>query len=194
MTARFPLARLALLALTLAACASAGTREAGVGEFTAEWTGSDTGGLTTRPTFAWCQQAGRLDVSARREDVGIALALYLADLPGGETAGRPRKTEAYLPAFDPGIDTVGPSGAAIASRWFSQKTVTAYQSDSGGVTIKGDGTTISARFGARLRSLNGEDTVRMTGHFSGPAGGACSGDSATSPARVRRNAPPTLVE
>jgi hypothetical protein len=176
----------AIIGLALAACTrSGGTKAAGAGEFTAEWIGADTGGLTTRPVARWCEQARRMDVTAIREDVGIALAFYLPAAPG--PASPPG--EVLVPVFDPGIDTAQPPAVAVASRWFSQKVVAAYQSDSGSVSLSTVKGLISARFGVRLRSLNGEDTVRMTGHFGGVTLNGCPAEAPAAPKAV--SPPPT---
>ncbi len=179
---RFSVASRATLVLLLVACTkSGGTATPGSGEFTAEWTGSDTGGLSAPPRVFWCAAANRLDVTAEREDVGVALAFYLTGDPRSGFGPR-AKPEILLPVFDPGIDTAIPPAVAVVSRWFDQKAVQAYQSDSGAVTLAVKAGALEARFGVRLRALNGVDTVRMEGHFGGVQPQACPSDSASPPA------------
>ncbi len=139
----------------------------GGGSFHASWAGLDTGRVTGKPHATWCPGARRLEISAVQGDQGVGLALYPDSSP---------EAGAY-PAFDPGADTVRRPGVAAGLRWFSESAVRGYQGDSGSLTLTREGERLSGRFGFRLRSLEGADTVRMSGEFSGAAPGNCPADS-----------------
>jgi len=133
----------------------------------ASWTGSDTGRIAVRAVASWCPVANRLEVKAIQEDVGLALAIYPeVELSSGE-----------FPVFDPGIDTVHRPGAAGVARWFTEKQLQGYQSDSGRMTLARSGDKLQLQFKLRMRSLGGEETIRATGRATGLVPGSCPGDS-----------------
>jgi len=134
---------------------------------TARWIGSEPGRLSAPATASWCPVAGRLDVRAVRGDLGIGLVLY----PVGDIA-----TGSY-PAFDPGIDSVHRPGAGAAIRWFTEHEVVGFQSDSGSVELTRTDDVLLLRFGFRLRSLNGKDTVVAQGRVASLPLGPCPADS-----------------
>ena len=68
---------------------------------------------------------------------------------------------------------------AAASRYFTEQAVKGFQSDSGDLELERSGKTFSARFGFRMRSLEGRDTVRLTGRFRDVVPGRCPGDTTT---------------
>jgi hypothetical protein len=134
---------------------------------TASWTGSDTGRLAAPATAIWCPVASRLEVKAVRQDVGFGLVVYpRSDLAVGD-----------YPAFDPGIDSVLRPGASGAARWYSEQEIVGYQSDSGSVGLTRSGDRLQLRFGFRMRSLEGKDTIRATGKATGLVPGPCPADS-----------------
>jgi hypothetical protein len=147
---------------------TAGCGHSGGGPYlSASWTGSDTGRIAARAVASWCPVANRLEVKAVQEDVGFALAIYPEkDLASGE-----------FPVFDPGIDTVHRPGAAGVTRWFTEKQLQGYQSDSGGVTLARSGDKLQLQFRLRMRSLGGEGTIRATGRATGLVPGSCPADS-----------------
>lgn len=116
---------------------------------------------------AWCPVSGRLEVTAVREDMGFGLALYPLDSLAAGT----------YTAFDPGIDTASRPGVAGVARWFTERRVFGFQSDSGSLTLTRNGDRYEARFGLRLRSLDGGDTTRATGRATDLWPGACAADS-----------------
>lgn len=138
----------------LAACNDSGSRERG-GELTAEWLGSDTGGISARPHAVWCKGDNRIKITAVRGDVGLGLLIY----PNRKLLG----TE--IPVFDPGIDSAVRPGVAFAGRWVRSKQVVAFQSDSGSLQFDSSETGLSGKFTVRLKGLNSSDTLRMSGHF-----------------------------
>ena len=136
----------------------------------ARWVGSDTGVFAGTPKVTWCGSIQRLELTAvDGSDAGIGLAIY----PPGEL--RPGRYD----AFDPGIDSIHRPGVASASRWFTEQAVKGFQSDSGSLDLERTGTTFSAQFGFRMRSLEGRDTVRLTGRFRDAVPGPCPGDTTT---------------
>jgi len=140
----------------------------GVGpRLTADWIGSDTGRISASATASWCPVAGRLEVKAARGDTGLGLVLYpVSDLAAGT-----------YPAFDPGVDTVHRPGATGAARWFTDRDMVGYQSDSGSVELTREDDRLQLRFGFRLRRLDGEATVVAEGRATGLDPGPCPADS-----------------
>ena len=163
----FRIRPLALLTIGLCvACHGVG----GGARLDARWIGSDTGAFAGTPKVTWCGSIQRLELTAVDEnDGGVGLAIY----PPKEL--RP----GHYAAFDPGIDSVHRPGAAAASRFFTEQAVKGFQSDSGGLDLERNGVTFSAKFGFRMRSLEGKDTVRLTGRFRDAVPGRCPGDSTT---------------
>lgn len=155
-----------VMAVTLAACdrARPGPR------FTVEWVASDSGhgGTFDAPATArWCAVAERLEVQAIRDDRAFGLVVYPESvLVPGEYA-----------VFDPGVDTVHRPSAVAAARWFTDQSVAGFQSDSGVVEILEAGPTVRMRFGLRLRSLTGQDTLRAEGQAVRLAPEGCPADS-----------------
>lgn len=162
-----------LTALALCACAPNDRTQAG--ELTVEWLGADTGGLSAKPVAQWCAGDTALKITATKGEAGVGLLI----LPAAE----PEIGEYTV--FDPLVDStrVRP-GMIVGSRWVDDKTVVAYQSDSGLLTLNREPTGLSGRFTVRMHDLNRADTVRMTGHFGGITPGACPG------APAAPNAPP----
>ena len=145
------------------------------GSLTADWVGLDTGRVEAAPRAIWCVGDQRLELTAEQGDAGVGLALYPLDsLVSGE-----------YPAFDQGADTIHRPGVAAGVRWFTESAVRGYQGDSGGLTLTREGERMAGRFSFRLRSLEGSDTVRMTGQFSGARAGACPADTAAAPDSTR---------
>ena len=151
------------LLLWAAACGKVGSAP----RLAADWVGSDTGRISASPTASWCPVAGRLEVKAARGDTGFGLVLYpVSDLAAGT-----------YPAFDPGVDTVHRPGATGAARWFTERDVVGYQSDSGSVELTRENDRLQLRFGLRLRRLNGAATVVAEGRATGLEPGSCPADS-----------------
>lgn len=131
------------------------------------WTGTDTGKLVAPMSVQWCPGPARLEVMAIREDLGFGLSVYPVEaLESGE-----------YPAFDPGVDTIRRPAASGAARWFTEQEILGFQSDSGQVEVTRTGDRVSFRFGLRLRSLSGKDTVRATGETTSLVPGSCQNDS-----------------
>jgi hypothetical protein len=106
-------------------------------------------------------------VQAIRNDVAFGVVVYPDSvLVPGEYA-----------VFDPGVDTVRRPGAAAAARWFTEQIVAGFQSDSGMVEILETAPTVRIRFGLRLRSLTGTDTLRAEGQAVRLAPESCPADS-----------------
>jgi hypothetical protein len=153
---------LAALLLWAMACSKVG----GGRWLTARWIGSDTGRISAPATASWCPLAGRLEVKAVSGDLGFGLVLYpVGDLAAGS-----------YPAFDPGIDSVHRPGASAALRWYTQQLVVGFQSDSGSVQLTGKDL-LDLRFGFRLRSLDGKDTLVTQGRAANLQRGTCPADS-----------------
>ena len=134
---------------------------------TAAWTGSDTGRINAAATASWCPVAGRLEVKAVRGDMGFGIVLYpVSDLAAGS-----------YPGFDPGLDSVHRPGAGAAVRWFTEQDVRGFQSDSGAVELTRKDNRLELRFGFRLRSLAGEDTLVAEGRAARLEAGPCAVDS-----------------
>lgn len=131
------------------------------------WSGSDSGAVKLRAHAGWCEEGARLEVIAVRDDQGFGLAIY----PDGPLAA------GEFPAFDPGIDTAHRPGASLAARWYTDAAIVGYQSDSGRLSLTRAAEGYGAEFGFRLRSLDGEDTLRMTGRFRELVPGSCPADS-----------------
>ena len=155
--------QLCIAVLLLGAC----QRVRGGPRLEASWAGSDTGKIAARATAAWCPVAKRLEITAVQGDVGFGLVVYPVDQPD---------TGEY-PAFDPGIDSVHRPGSAGAARLFTEQRIEGYQSDSGSVTVSRSERALSARFGFRMRSLEGADTIFAEGRAVGVIPGACRMDS-----------------
>jgi hypothetical protein len=154
-----PWARSALLLLGVGACQRLATGPS----LEAKWTGSDTGRIAVPATAGWCERSGVLSVTGVREDVGFGIAIYPAGAP---------QSGAYQ-AFDPGIDSARRPGVAAAARWFSDADLTGYQSDSGGLDLRATGGVLDGSFQFRMRSLNGKDTIDVTGRLRRIRPGAC---------------------
>jgi hypothetical protein len=153
----------AVVLLATAACARGGDGS----RLNASWTGSDTGEISASPTAIWCPVASRLEVKAEREDVGFGLVLYpRGDLQAGDYR-----------VFDPGIDTVHRPGASGAARWFSEREIMGFQTDSGSVGLTRNNGRVALTFRFRMRSLDGKDIIRAAGQATGLIPGACPVDS-----------------
>lgn len=152
-------------AILLAACRSGGG--AGGPRLEASWVGADTGKFAGAARVAWCPTAARLEVTAARDDRGFGLVLYAdGDLAPGS-----------YPGFDPGIDTIHRPGAAAAVRWFTEQKIEGFQSDSGTLELSGRDSLYQARFAFRLRSIDSDDTLLVTGGATGLVPGPCPADS-----------------
>jgi len=137
----------------------------------ASWDGPKTGKLHAPATALWCPKARRLEVSAIREDVGVAITVYPEEPPGAGS----------YEAFDPGRYTMQRPGSAAALRWFTEQEVRGYQSDSGVATVTIEGGKYAVQFGYRLVSVTLTDTVRMTGQATGLIPGPCPADDVSQP-------------
>ncbi len=157
------LAALPVLAGLLGACGA----QPGEGNLSASWIGTDTGEVSTAANTVWCRDPRRLEVTAIDGDLGLGMVLYPSDtaLPG------------QFKGFDPGADTVIRPAAAAALRWFTEQNIEGYQSDSGGVTLEAQGQRLSGQFRFRLRSLDRNKIVRLTGTLDGLTPGVCQSDS-----------------
>ena len=180
---RFPLpapacARsLAGLVLWLSGCERSGTGP----RIEAAWTGTDTGAIAASARVAWCPAGARLEVLAIRADQGFGLVLF----PAGDSL-----SAGEFQSFDPGIDTAVRPGVAAAARWFTDEKMAAFQSDSGTLELARAGSGYDARFGFRLRGLDGADTLLVTGRATGlVADTPCPADSVPPPASVSPPAP-----
>ncbi len=149
-TRALPLAGL----LLLSSCEQGGTGP----RLEAAWTGTDTGAIATTARVAWCPVAARLEVTAIRADQGFGLVIF----PVGDSL-----SAGEFQSFDPGIDTAARPGVAAAARWFTDERMAAFQSDSGSLELARAGNGYDARFGFRLRGLDGQDTLVVTGRATG---------------------------
>jgi hypothetical protein len=160
---------IAISLLATAAVLACGGRDgsSGNGEFTVEWLGADTGGISTAPVSAWCRGDTVLKVIATRGEDGVGVAVFPAAEP----------EPGSYPIFDPVADSVrSRPGAFIGSRWLDDKSVVAYQSDSGSVVLTREATGLAGTFTVRMHGVNSSDTIRMTGHFGGVTPGPCPTD------------------
>jgi hypothetical protein len=163
--------RVLVVLLLLGACRSTGRPEEGgagaSGKLAASWVGADTGKLSGTARAAWCDADRRLELTAVQGDAGVGLVLYpVAEVQAGTYA-----------AFVPGADSIPRPGVAGAARWFTERAIAAYQSDSGRLELSGSQGALAGTFDLHMRSLEGEDTVRLSGRFSGVRPGACVADS-----------------
>ena len=157
---------LLLLAAPIVGCHPAASRST----LHAAWVGLDTGAVEGAARAVWCPEERRLELTAMENDAGVGFVLYPAStLEPGE-----------YPAFDPGADTVRRPGAAAAVRRFTDAAVRGYQGDSGSLLLRREGKALAGKFGFRLRSLEGTDTLRLTGDFTGSVPGSCPADSTRS--------------
>jgi len=139
--------------------------------FRASWDGPKTGKLRAPATAAWCPNARRLEVSAIREDVGVAITVYPEEtLEAGS-----------YEAFDPSRYAMQRPGSAAALRWFTEQEVRGYQSDSGVATVTMENGEYGVQFGYRLVSVTLTDTVRVTGQATGLIPGPCPADEVSQP-------------
>ena len=69
----------AALAIGIAACAGPEPRAADAPRLELQWTGADTGRITSPATAEWCGVLRVLQIDAVRGDTGIAIALYPRD-------------------------------------------------------------------------------------------------------------------
>lgn len=159
------IASLATVAALLACNGATGSSRGG--ELTAEWLGSDTGGISGKPSTAWCRSDTMLKLFVTKGEDGVGVAIFPPD----------SLTPGSYPVFDVLVDSVRPRpGVTVAGRWVDDKTVAAYQSDSGSLDLTREPTGLAGRFTVRLHGVNSADTVRMTGHFGGITPGACPSD------------------
>lgn len=145
---------LAGIVMLLSGCEQSGTGP----RLEAAWTGTDTGAIAATARVAWCSVAARLEVTAIRADQGFGLVIF----PVGDSL-----SAGEFQSFDPGIDTALRPGVAAAARWFTDERMAAFQSDSGSLELARAGNGYDARFGFRLRGLDGQDTVVVTGRATG---------------------------
>jgi hypothetical protein len=158
------------MAIVLAACGQPG----GAPRLIASWSVVDTGQKNKPPESIaapararWCGVADRLEVEGVQGDLAFGLVIYPESTLEAGT----------YPVFDPGIGTVHRPGAAGAVRWFTDRLVAGYQSDSGSLELTRQDAKVRMQFGMRLRSLRGDDTIRAAGRVEGIAPGACDADS-----------------
>jgi hypothetical protein len=159
---------LVLGALALAACSREEPPAPRGGSLEVQWIGTDTGKLTAPAVAEWCDSLQMLELRAMHGDTGIALALYPTDsmTPGEYRVVSPERGDSVRPA------------AAVALRWFAETSIRGFRSDSGSVSLTATGPG-AGRFGARLRSVEEGDRIRVTGSFTGltvtPAPAECAG-------------------
>jgi len=161
-----------LLLLALAGgCRSHPDADEPAGSMHAEWFGLDTGKVDGAARANWCAADQRLEIFGVKGDAGVGLVVYPAEELG----------PGYFVAFDPGLDTVHRPGVSGALRWFSERAIAGYQSDSGGLELTRAGSGYSGTFEFRMRPLNGDDTLRLRGRFRRVSPAACPGDSLSPP-------------
>lgn len=138
----------------------------------AEWFGIDTGKVDGTARANWCEEGRRLEIFGVKDDAGVGLVVYPADTLGG----------GFFEAFDPGVDTIHRPGVSGAVRWFSERAISGYQSDSGTLLLTQSGGRYAGEFEFRMQSVDGYDTLRLRGRFRRLTPGACPGDSLSPPA------------
>ncbi len=145
---------LAGLAVVLAGCEVLRSEPA----LEVRWIGRDTGQLEARAQAFWCGGVGRLEIRGVHDDAGLGLVLY-------SRAASPQALEpGPYPVFDPIADTGTPRpGSAVALRLFTRTLIKGYRGDSGTVGLNRQRGAWSARLAARLLTVGGADTVRVTG-------------------------------
>lgn len=164
---------LVLLLPLVAACRSDGTEPVGgTGSFSAEWVGTDTGGLSARPRAVFCSEGNHLELYAIQGDAGVGLAIFPSDEIRVGT----------YEVFDPGVDSAHRPGASGAVRWFTEKDIPSYQSDWGSLELARKGTALAGNFAMHLRKVGTDtDTIMLTGKFSGVVPTLCPADAVSRP-------------
>ncbi len=107
---------------------------------TATWSGADSGRLVVPAVATWCRERRLLEISAVKDDSGLALIVY----PG------PHGTAGTFPLFDPLTDSTRRPSAAVAARWPKVDVVLGYRSIDGVAHLAGAPGTISGSVQARL--------------------------------------------
>jgi hypothetical protein len=162
-------------AMPLACAVVAGCARGGGPALQASWVGKDTGQIAGTPGVRWCPVAGRLEITLVDKDRGLGLALY----PEGSAP-----VAATYTGFDPSGPPGPRPGASAALRWFNERFVAGYQSDSGELVASGDSLRFSGRFSFAMRSVQDKESLRLSGRFHDLRAGACPADSAAAPPRT----------
>ncbi|MEP7227943.1 MAG: hypothetical protein ABI785_11315 [Gemmatimonadales bacterium] len=152
---RFALAFVCGLTL-LTACDVRESQRAQAGRLEAEWTGADSGKISTPAAAEWCAERRWLEIRAIQGDTGLAMALYPMDSI---------ESDSY-PVVDPArADSVRPS-ASLGLRLFSQTAVKGYRGDSGAVLlVRSRSGRLSGKVTARVRGVPNGEQVRLSGKF-----------------------------
>jgi hypothetical protein len=124
--------------------------------------------MTLVATGRWCAADTVLEILSVRNDTAVGLSLLPAD------SLRP----APYPVYPASLDAAWRPRAGVALRYFTEQVVVGYQSGSGAVTVtEGNRATVSGTIDAHLRTLDGKDSIRLTGRFTRiavrPATGPC---------------------
>ena len=146
----------AALAIGIAACAGPEPRAADAPRLELQWTGADTGRITSPATAEWCGVLRVVQIDAVRGDTGIAIALYPRDSirPDSYPVLRPEQADSVPPA------------AAVALRYFAETAVKGYQGDSGHVLLSvTPAGRLSGRFSAALKSASDGTRLHAAGAF-----------------------------
>jgi hypothetical protein len=150
--------RLALMVVTVAACAGGEPAAPQGGTLEVQWVGSDTGKLVAPAVAEWCDSLRMLELRAMHGDTGIALVLYPSD---SASAG-------VYPVVTPERADSGRPSAAVALRYFAETPIRGFRGDSGSVRLESLGPGAGAgRFSARLRSATEGSRLSVTGSFQG---------------------------
>ena len=125
-----------------------------------QWTGSDTGRFSATAEARWCARDTLLEVVAARNDTAIGLSLIAQD--SLRTGGYPvLPTDSHTP-WRP------QAGAAI--RWLDSTDLRHFGGARGQVTVTGGGSRrASGTLDLTLRASSGQDSLHLTGSFSGVA-------------------------
>jgi hypothetical protein len=145
----------ALLSAAGACRDSAGSRP-DAGLLQAEWSGADTGDISSSATAEWCDEQRLLEIRAIRGDTGLALAVYPGVILSADS----------YPVLAPSrSDSTVPS-ARVALRWFGATAINGFQGDSGAVVVsRTDSGRLSGTVEARASSVTNSDRIYVTGTF-----------------------------
>ena len=140
----------------LTGCDVGEIQQAQAGRLESQWTGADSGKISTQATAEWCTERRWLEIRAIQGDTGLALALYPVDSI---------ESDSY-PVVDPTrADSVRPS-ASLGLRLFSQTAVKGYRGDSGAVLlVRSSSGRLSGKVTARARGVPNGEQVRLSGNF-----------------------------
>lgn len=128
----------------------------GDGSITVTWTGSSRGAFSAPASGRWCVSDTLLEVLAVRNDTAVGFVLIAQDSA---------RTATY-PVGQTRVWTPGRPQANAGLRWLAPLELKGYEGFGGTVTVtSGTSTSVSGTIEARLRPINGNDTLQLRGQF-----------------------------